>query len=382
MRGTIGAASIPGGKRHGEPDQPCHRTARAGPGDLLHRGTYRACADARTGPRRCRHLGRLHQCRHGARRLRHDRPCRIHARPGRGRAERSGHRAPAVIVEPPVNGIDEAMSSQRLAVAPDPRPAACTGCCCARRNRRTPCAPSSKAAVIRTTQGVDPALPRPLERLRGASGEPRRAARCWALVRAAAAPKRRPRHLGVSSGGLHASAAIRGRSTRRASCCSASSSKALRGWRAARRSWRCRASALPRWGRATSAYRSAISSCRATLIRRRCRRRATACFAACRKNGVAFLETGTPANIAASSTRACGLSPATARKPPASAAPTSTARCQCERKSRPRNETASFLAMTILGFVSQELHRESEATKQSGPDALGRESSPYRSGML
>ena len=28
----------------------------------------------------CRHLGRLHECRDGARRVRHDRPRRLHAR--------------------------------------------------------------------------------------------------------------------------------------------------------------------------------------------------------------------------------------------------------------------------------------------------------------
>ena len=53
-------------------------------------------------------LGRLHQCRHGARRLRHDRARRVHARAW----STAGRPAPAtarptVIVEAPVNGIDE-----------------------------------------------------------------------------------------------------------------------------------------------------------------------------------------------------------------------------------------------------------------------------------
>ena len=60
------------------------------------------------GRDRCRHLGRLHECRHGTWRVRHDRPRRIHARAGRWRADTSGHRTPAMIVEAPVNGTDEA----------------------------------------------------------------------------------------------------------------------------------------------------------------------------------------------------------------------------------------------------------------------------------
>src|SRR5205807_8838947 len=66
----------------------------------------RACADPRARPRRCRHLGRLHQYRYGARRLRHGRA----RRNLRGMVEagptRSGHRTPTIIVEAPVNGTD------------------------------------------------------------------------------------------------------------------------------------------------------------------------------------------------------------------------------------------------------------------------------------
>ena len=52
-------------------------------------------------------------------------------------------------------------------------------------------------------------------------------------------------------------------------------------------------------------------------------------FRACRANGVASLEIGTPANITAKLDEGVRVMPATARKPPASAAPTSSGRCRC-----------------------------------------------------
>ena len=111
------------GKQHGQSHQPRDRAAGTGPGDLLRRPAYRPCADPRAGPRGCRHLGRLHECRHGARRVRHGGPCRIHARHGRWRTDAlrpshaDGHR----------RGAGERhrrgeCALQRLAVPPDPRP--------------------------------------------------------------------------------------------------------------------------------------------------------------------------------------------------------------------------------------------------------------------
>ena len=95
-----------GGNAHGETHQPRHRTLGSRPGDLLRRPAYRPCADLRAGPPGLQDVGRLHQYRNGARCLRHDGAGRIHARPGRWRADQSGHRTPAIIVEAPVNGID------------------------------------------------------------------------------------------------------------------------------------------------------------------------------------------------------------------------------------------------------------------------------------
>ena len=68
-----------------------------------------------------------------------------------GGPTRSGHRTPAVIVEAPVNGIDEAQRAlQCLAVPPDPRRAACTASCSARPKAPARCAPSSRPAATRT----------------------------------------------------------------------------------------------------------------------------------------------------------------------------------------------------------------------------------------
>ena len=74
-------------------------------------------------PHRCRHLGRLHECRHGARQLRHDGPGGLHARHGRGRPDAVGashagrHRGSAG-----QRHRRRACALQCLAVPPDPRP--------------------------------------------------------------------------------------------------------------------------------------------------------------------------------------------------------------------------------------------------------------------
>ena len=111
------------GPTRDEPHQPRDPTARTGPGDLLHRPAQRPHADLCAGPRGCRHLGRLHQCRHGARRVRHGGPRRIHARPGRWRPDalRPSH------ADGDRRGAGQRhrrgeCAVQRLAVPPDPGP--------------------------------------------------------------------------------------------------------------------------------------------------------------------------------------------------------------------------------------------------------------------
>jgi hypothetical protein len=68
-----------------------------------------------------------------------------------GGPTRSGHRTPTVIVEAPVNGSD----AKSLV-------AGCTASCCARPSRRTPSAPLSNPAVIRTSRpgSIRPSLQR------------------------------------------------------------------------------------------------------------------------------------------------------------------------------------------------------------------------------
>ena len=105
------------------------------------------------------------------------------------------------------------------------------------------------------------------------------AARCGSegAARSASAPaaaaRRRPRR---RSGGSRprniSSAASPGRSIPRANCCSGSSSNRQRASPIARRSSLSPASALPNWGRAISACRSATSRCRASPTPPRCAR--------------------------------------------------------------------------------------------------------------
>ena len=72
--------------------------------DGPHTGHVLTYEQGRTGRQ---DLGRLHQCRHGARRLRHDRRSSEYMRGlVDGGPTSSGHRTPAIIVEAPVNGID------------------------------------------------------------------------------------------------------------------------------------------------------------------------------------------------------------------------------------------------------------------------------------
>ena len=88
--------------------QPRDRAARAGPADLLHRLARRDRGQLRAGREGRPDLGGLHQLRHGARAVRRQRAGRVHAGARQGRPDKSGHRTPAVIVNVPVNGTDEA----------------------------------------------------------------------------------------------------------------------------------------------------------------------------------------------------------------------------------------------------------------------------------
>ena len=223
----------------------------AGPGDLLRRPPQRPRADPRPGPRGRRHLGRLHQCRDGARRLRHDRARGLHARAGRWRADP---------LRPPHPGDHRRSPGQRHR----------------RANVRTNawqfrqilgrgvhgillCQAESAAAArafvefvpLPAPAGVDPpSLPRTDQAIRPPTrlgiGTPR--PRLGGDRRA---------DLGHLARGISRAAASRGRSIRTANCCSASSSRAPKASPMAEEIWPFPGSALPKWDRAISACRSA-----------------------------------------------------------------------------------------------------------------------------
>jgi 4-hydroxy-2-oxoheptanedioate aldolase len=214
-----------------------------------------------------------------------------------GGPTRSGHRTPAVVVEAPVNGTDEANVRHNAWQFRQILGRGVHGILlCQAETAGAARAFVESCRYPHNLHGVDPRLPSPIERLRGASinGVPEGLG-----IGTRAARKRPRRRSGASRRLITASAATRGRSTRRAISCSASSSKAPRVWPGARRSWRCRGSALPSWGRAICRWRSATGRCRATTTPPEMREARERVFAACRRNGVAFLEIGTPANITA-----------------------------------------------------------------------------------
>ena len=91
-----------------ETHQPGDRASGARPADLLHGFALRHGRHLRAGRERRSNVCRLHQLRHGTRSLRCQGTGGLHARPGRGGKTASGHRTPAVIVNVPVTGIDEA----------------------------------------------------------------------------------------------------------------------------------------------------------------------------------------------------------------------------------------------------------------------------------
>ena len=172
---------------------------------------------------------------------------------------------PAVIVEPPVRGTDEA--SVR-ANAWQLRQILARGVhgmiLCQAESADAVRAFVEAARYPHHVGGVDPSLPPPLERMR----EPRRTGSAPRLAggrhllgvgtRGRGSEADGGGHLGIVAPGLHGAQRPLAAQCRRASCCSASSSRARRASPTARRSWPCRGSASRRWARAISGSRSAI----------------------------------------------------------------------------------------------------------------------------
>jgi hypothetical protein len=179
---------------------------------------------------------------------------------------RSRHHTPAIVVKAPVNGTTPLMSAAMRGSSARSSVAARTGCCYARPRRPTWLVLLSNPAATRTT--------RPVSILRCR----RRVTRCAGLPGAGWRTLRH-RHtrvrLGVDCRPNMAdfrrrnisSAAICGRSTRKVSCCSVSSSRAPKVSPIASRSSPCPASASPSWGRAIWVCRSATLLSRVTHTR-------------------------------------------------------------------------------------------------------------------
>ena len=179
----------------------------------------------------------------------------VHAGAGRGRPDplRSshpdGHRRGAGQRAP-----TRRTCIQCLAVPPDPRPRRAWRFCVPGRDRRRG-AHLCRLPLSASPEGVRPFLPTPVQRMRGEAshGEPvGMAARRgrWGSGPAGAARRPPRRRSGASPNRTTASSATRGRSTRRANCCSGSSSIVRKVSPFATRSSPCPASASPRWGRA------------------------------------------------------------------------------------------------------------------------------------
>ena len=127
----------------------------------------------------------------------------------------------------------------------------------------------------------------------------------------------------------------------------------------ASRSSRSRVSALPSWGRAILAFRWAMSQSRASLIPPRCAKHASGCLPPAATIGSRFSRPARPRTLLRSLTRACGSLPDIARKPPRSVAPTSAAQCPSELP--PGAAAPLFAAPTLSG------RRRTAETCVSGP---------------
>ena len=171
---------------------------------------------------------------------------------------------------------------QRLAVPPDPGP----------RRARHPALPGGDGRRRARLRRVVP-LPAPAGGRRPVAAQPARAAcaarrtrrgrrrdggrPCSASARAGAARSRPPPPIwGLVAPGVHASAATPGRSTRAASCCWASSSRARRASPTASEILAVPGLGFAELGPGDLGLRSATDRCRATPTRPRCTRRASA----------------------------------------------------------------------------------------------------------
>ncbi len=146
----------------------------AGSGDLLRRTAQRPRADLRAGPRGCRHLGRLHQCRHGA--WGFDMTGLANYMRGLvdGGPTRSGHRTPPSSSRPRSTASTRTTSASTPGSSGKSSAAACTASCCAR-----PRSAAATRAFVESCRyphhltGVDPSIPSPEAGLRGASARRR-----------------------------------------------------------------------------------------------------------------------------------------------------------------------------------------------------------------
>ena len=178
---------------HAETDQPRDRAARSGSADLLHRLARRDRRKLRAGRQGRADLRRLHQLRHGARAVRRQGAGGLHARPGEGRADQE---------RPSHAGRDRQRAGQRDR----------------RKHRSRQRVDVSSGA--RDRRARHPSLPRRYAR-RGARVR-RSGADCPPTAGGAACTAIRPRRAsGASRPTSTASRPMCGRSTRRASCCSA-----------------------------------------------------------------------------------------------------------------------------------------------------------------
>ena len=214
-----------------------------------------------------------------------------------GGPTRSGHRSPTVIVEAPVNGTDaanvrfNAWQFRQILGRGVHGVLLCQAEIGRRGARLCRSLPLSASLAPVSTRPYPP----PLERMHGAVGA--RAAACSASAPAAAAPRRRRRRSGASRPRSISTAANRGRSTRAANCCSASSSNRPEGIA------QCEAIlAVPGLGFAELGPGDLGLSLGYVAVPRQpyppeMREARERVFAACRNNRVAFLETGSPETI-------------------------------------------------------------------------------------
>ena len=248
-----------------------------------------------------------------------------------GGPTRSGHRTPAVIVEAPVNGTDEANVRYNAWQFRQILGRGVHGILlCQAETADAVRAFVESCRYPHQRRASTRRCPSPLERhaRRACAGRSRRARGLLGVgTRGRGSESTAAADLGPLRGGISASAATRGRSTRDGELLlgvkleSPEGVAQLRGdpGRAGHRL--CRDGT----GRSRPVARLRRDAAR-SVTRRRCARRASASSPPAARNGVAFLESAhARQHRGARSTRACGSSPATARTPPASAAPTSAA---------------------------------------------------------